>query len=362
VTVNPSSGGGLLPTSGLVLQLDADNGVTTTNGNVVTAWADQSGFGNHLTGSGDPNLLTGALNGHNVIQFDTNGDKLERILATLNGLPAGDSDRSVFMVAKYNEVGYGGFTYGKTTTNQAFGLNVDAEGELMVQGWGSADMLTTVPGTGQGWLTQSAIVSRNPSGSSNEIINHYKNGASIDTKERNFNTILEKLVIGSNFKGTNSIDMEVATILVYDRALTEVERQQVEAYLQQKYGFSNTSTNTPPTATSNNLTVEAIGSQSFVYSVSEPIYSDRAKLRTKQNSVVTSRNTTPTSVNNDNKLERILTSLHDLSSNNQAFGLNVDAEDEPLVNAWSTADGIVIVPGTGERWLIQSDIISRNHL
>ncbi|NEQ49402.1 MAG: DUF4347 domain-containing protein, partial [Leptolyngbya sp. SIO3F4] len=223
--------------AGLVLELDANRGVTASGG-TVTAWNDQSGSGNDLTGAGDPQLAVDALNGNNVIQFDTTDDKLTRTLDALSNLPSGDSERSVFMVTKYNENGFGGFGYGKTSNNNAFGLNVDAEGELMVQGWSSADMLTNVQGTNEGWLTQSAIVSANPSGAAAEVVTHYKDGAQIDSQERNFNTILQTLVVGSNLKGTNSLDMEIAEILVYDRALSEAERQQTETYLQQKYGLS----------------------------------------------------------------------------------------------------------------------------
>ncbi len=234
IAVSDVPSGGPLPTAGLVLQLDADQGVST-NGTQVTAWADQSGLGNDLTAGGNPQLAADLLNGHSVIQFDTSGDKLERDLESLSGLPAGDSERSVFMVAKYNETGYGGFGYGKTGPNKAFGLNVDAEGELMVQGWSSADMLTDELGTGQGWLSQSAIVAADPNGGSAEQVTHYKDGTLIDTQSRNFNTVLDTLVVGANLKGLNSIDMEVAEILVYDRALSESERLQVEAYFQQKY-------------------------------------------------------------------------------------------------------------------------------
>ncbi|MBT9317279.1 DUF4347 domain-containing protein [Leptothoe spongobia] len=225
---------------GLVLNLDADQGVVTTSGGTVTAWDDvnvtsSSSLG--LTASGNPTLATGVLNGHNVIQFDTNGDKLETILDATSGLPSGDSERTVIMVAKYNETGYGGFAYGQTNQNKAFGLGVDAEGELLVEAWGGASMPTTTPGTGQGWLVQSAVVANNPSGNFKEVVTHYSNGQLIDTQARNFNTVLEKLVVGSNFNGNNSIDMEVARIMVFERALTEAERQQIESFLQQEYGI-----------------------------------------------------------------------------------------------------------------------------
>src|SRR5262245_14357196 len=55
-------------TSGLVLHLSADAGVTTS-GSDVTAWADQSGQG-HSSSSVEsaPQLIPGALNGKPVVR------------------------------------------------------------------------------------------------------------------------------------------------------------------------------------------------------------------------------------------------------------------------------------------------------
>jgi hypothetical protein len=43
------------------------------------------------------------------------------------------------------------------------------------------------------------------------------------------------LRLGVELNGGQRIDLEVAEILVYDRAVTETERQQIEAYLHQTY-------------------------------------------------------------------------------------------------------------------------------
>ncbi|MGB5632880.1 MAG: DUF4347 domain-containing protein, partial [Waterburya sp.] len=53
VRVNVGSIPTILPISdGLVLHLEADNGVTTDGSDLVTGWTDQSGLGNNLTGAG----------------------------------------------------------------------------------------------------------------------------------------------------------------------------------------------------------------------------------------------------------------------------------------------------------------------
>ncbi|MGB3191803.1 MAG: LamG-like jellyroll fold domain-containing protein, partial [Limnoraphis sp.] len=206
--------------------LDANNGVTTNNG-VVTGWADQSASGNDLTGFGDPTLVTNGLNGQNYINLDGDGDQLERD-SNLNNLPSGNADRTVFMVAKYDGIGYGGFAYGKNFTNEAFGLLVKNDGDLMVQAWGKNDADSNVDGTGVGWLTQSAVLQAG-------TLNHYKDGTVIDSRTRTYNTLLDKIVLGSEIDGSPFVDMDVAEILVFDRALSEAEQTQVNNYLQQKY-------------------------------------------------------------------------------------------------------------------------------
>ncbi len=215
-------------TNGLVLQLDADSGVTTDGNGLVTAWKDQSVSSNDLTSTGDPQLVTGGLNGHNIINFDGDGDTLQR-LSEITGLPSGNSDRTVFLVANYNSVGNGGFTYGQARRGKAFGLVVDENGNLGVQAWGNAnDQITTEAGTNQGWLVQSVKLAAG-------TLTQYKNGTVIDSDSVNYNTTLNQILLGAEIDGSPNLDMSVASLLVFNRALSEAERQQVENYLQQKY-------------------------------------------------------------------------------------------------------------------------------
>ena len=48
--------------------------------------------------------------------------------------------------------------YGSPATNETFGLAVNGTGDLLtVQGYGN-DYVSTEPGTGEGWLLQSAVL------------------------------------------------------------------------------------------------------------------------------------------------------------------------------------------------------------
>ncbi|MEM9483918.1 MAG: DUF4347 domain-containing protein, partial [Cyanobacteria bacterium P01_F01_bin.116] len=216
-------------TNGLVLNLDADFGITTDGSGVVTGWEDQTGSGNILTGLGDPQLITNRINGNNVIEFDNVDDQLS-LTSGLSSLPAGSADRTVFLVATYDNdaEGTGGFSYGAPEDNNTFGL-VTIDGSLGIQGWRPTnDFRSQEDARGAGWLTQSVVLENNS-------FNHYKNGTLIDSQTHVFATDSQQLVIGAEIDGSPAVGMEVAEVLVYDRALSDSERQAVENYLQQEY-------------------------------------------------------------------------------------------------------------------------------
>jgi hypothetical protein len=99
----------------------------------------------------------------------------------------------------------------------------------MAQGWcGSSDHSSDEIGTGVGWMIQSIV---HKSG----VMSHYKDGVLIDTQSHNYNTVLTNLVLGGELADNKFMDMQVAAVLIFDRALDATEVQQVEAYLQNKY-------------------------------------------------------------------------------------------------------------------------------
>ena len=232
-TVTLTIAEGLPVLQGLVLHLETDAGQVLTTGNTVDQWLDASGFGNHLVATGDPQRLPAALQGHDVVRFDGQGDRLER-LSGLNGLPGGASDRTLYAVVHYQDEGFGGVTYGATDSggpcNRAFGLVVDNHGDLTVQGWCLGnDFPSDVAGENAGWLVQSARLQANG-------LEHFRDGTLIDIRSHVFDTAADgQLILGAELDGQPYLRMDLAAVLVYDRALSETERIQVEAYLQDKY-------------------------------------------------------------------------------------------------------------------------------
>lgn len=219
-----------LVTSGLVLHLDSTQGVTEAGG-TVSAWADLSGNGNDLVAVNNPpfgTVLTPL--GLPAVSLDGIDDVLQRT-NNVTGLPSGNTDRTLFMVARYNSsTTWAGVAYGTAANNQSFGLNVKhPEGQLVLHGYGGDnDLVSTEPGIGAGWMIQSGLVDNNTA-------SHFKNGTPVGQFAHGYNTVPGKLVIGADIGGTGFAGMDVAALLIYDRALNASERAAVEAYLRNRY-------------------------------------------------------------------------------------------------------------------------------
>ena len=214
-------------TSGLVMHFESDVGVTTS-GSTVTGWLDQSSEGNDLTASGNPQLVQNGLGGQPVIKFDGNGDILQKN-SGVTGVPTTNGDRTFYAVVKYDGVGFGGVAWGAAAANNAFGLIVDNAGDLTVQGWGAGnDFVSTTAGTGQPFIVQSATLS-------SSALLHYKNNVQIDSQTHAFNTTSTNIVFGAEIGGSPQIDMDLAAVIAYDRALSLAEQLQVFTYLFNKY-------------------------------------------------------------------------------------------------------------------------------
>jgi hypothetical protein len=226
-TVLPEDTSCDLITTGLALHLESDTGVNT-NGSQVTAWLDQTANSNDLSASGEPQLVSsGGPNDTPFLRFDGIDDKLERT-APLTGFPTGGSERTVFFVTRYVSGVYGGFAYGTAADGEAFGLVTDGT-YLTIQGFGASNNYPSPePGTGEGWLTHSVVLG-------GVFFKHFRDGSLVDQNAGLFNTGSARAVVAEEISGAGFTELDAAAILVYDRALDENERAQVERYLQQKY-------------------------------------------------------------------------------------------------------------------------------
>ncbi|MDQ8205563.1 PQQ-dependent sugar dehydrogenase [Pelagicoccus sp. SDUM812003] len=221
-------------TSGLVFQLESDQSLFTDSNGQVTVWRDLSGRGNDLVSEGNPvRVALGTPTGQASVRFDGVDDSLARIhaLEPIKDLPLGNANRTVFLVAKYNSgSAWAGFSYGSGASNAAFGLVAKQPGgELVLQGWGTGnDLVSTTVGNGGGWLVQSGMLS-------SSVGTLYRNGTEIAKFAHSYKTSVGSIVLGEEIRGLGNVSMEIAAVLVYNRALTAAERSSVNAYLLGKY-------------------------------------------------------------------------------------------------------------------------------
>lgn len=216
---------------------------TTAQSNYITSWADQSGNGNNasiLNPGEEPTFVSSFLNGKPAIEFNGQGQVMQ--IADSNSLDF--SNMSVFIVLKYLGQGTGNnIVYiknadsGSQTDQAMYGLVATNGGFVSfsqnIEGW--SDYQTQIDITD----SVSKILSMTYNGSDQLV---YSNGSISDTFSigGNIATSTGLLQIGGynqSFDAAEYFYGQIAEIIMYNRAVTETERQQVESYLNTKYAI-----------------------------------------------------------------------------------------------------------------------------
>ena len=235
-TVFAQSPGGV---AGSVLWLKADAGVTGG------AWNDNSGTGNNFsqaTFANQPTLTTNVFNFNVALQFDGTSSFMEQAAPT--GFPTGNNDRSIIVVAQantttgfrwilaYGNVGTLGATcqmgnFNGQLANSFYGID-----EFSANYWdaaananGALASFTLNAGTGsqydKGNFLQANPISGLSATSANAVIGNLSGSA------------------------TEWWSGSIAEIILFNTALSNATRSQVEAYLALKYGFTLGTTTSP---------------------------------------------------------------------------------------------------------------------
>ncbi len=222
-----------IPADSLALWLRADAGVVVSGPNVLE-WQDQSGHGRHATASGNVQLVGNLVNGHPAVQlFCTGGMLMTPAFQTF-----ADKRGAIFVVARtignscVSGAGYGSFVqtyYGSGTTWQ-FGAFPNFYGYY--DGVGSSNFnVTTLPVDAWG------IVTMNRTG--NTTMDCYKSGiyATTSTIADNQPSV-NPVRIGASSTGWEVLNGYLAEIILYNKAMTPQEIEQVNTYLADKYMFN----------------------------------------------------------------------------------------------------------------------------
>jgi hypothetical protein len=203
--------------SGLSLWLKSNAGVTMDGSN-VTAWADQSGNGNNVNDVANmPMLVNNFINGYPAIYFRGTNYLYNSGFTTTGGA------NTFFNVVKFLS---GNRVFTSINTNILIG-SYGGYSDRMYDGndW-------TYEGTdpSTNWKLNSAYFGQGAS--------FYQNGILLGTSGSDIQ--LNGISIGGhpNWEdGSGTAECYHAEVIMYNRKLSEIERQQVESYLNTKYAI-----------------------------------------------------------------------------------------------------------------------------
>jgi PKD repeat protein len=227
---------GLVPTDGMRLWLRGDSGIGFDDQGKVASWADQSGAGNNVSQSTDskkPSLVTAAFDGKPAVRFAGPDQMLQSSGLVLTG----NTSFTTFTVASPTSVVPNVYQFlwwnGAASSTAGYGCYIHSTDLKLKCAWGPDTYWMTdstsalagkwykmstryTPGNYQGWL----------------------NGLFLTTKTyalSNFN--------GGGFFSVGNMGPspaqgfygDIGEILIYNRALTDTERANVESYILSKW-------------------------------------------------------------------------------------------------------------------------------
>jgi len=224
---------------GLVLWLDAGS-IQGADGRPIGSWKDSSGQGNHAKqddSTRQPTYIASAgeeLNSQPVVRFDGSNDWMYAPYeSTL-------TEKTMFVVARFNSLG---------------NSSPDSQSRVYVMGlaqinsgWHTTEFKSTYgnwrgriyDGSGK-WVEGSSVVDEqwkllSLRAVNDEVIEFWEEGTSKGTTAIGTMWTEHNIVaIGANGAPVGFLNGDIAEILIFDRALSNYERQRIERYLNDKY-------------------------------------------------------------------------------------------------------------------------------
>jgi hypothetical protein len=244
--------------SGLILWLDASRITGLSDGGAVTTWSDASGNGRHATQSTAayrPTYRTRVLNGWPAVRFDGLDDYL-----TTSSLSI-PSNATIFVVAQnrtqtsstdsiYRPI-LAGNSSPYLTSGTEYALGYKRSGapgfHAVLSNGSSVQTVQTSAAATEGF----ELHAYRKSGTSATL---YRAGQLVATATQSRTSGMGTgYYIGAELRNSARRYLgDVAEILVYNRALSDAERQQVEGYLAGKYAIAGAPGTPAPTATATN--------------------------------------------------------------------------------------------------------------
>ncbi len=228
----------------MLTKLDTKNS-SISNGNSVSEWKDISGNGNNAiqsTVSNQPSIASTYQNNNNVISF-TNTDELE--IPDDESIQVGDQNYGIFLVVKKTgdntqyllskgRAGHNGTNYRRYytyMTDSLFGHEIDEDPQ-----WHAVE-------TAQYFYSEYKLIytERNSGYLNNYIDGIFENSTELPDGYGSLDeTSPTSMIIGGKPWGSTTSNADYAEIIMFKKALSNDERNQVVAYLSEKWGLTAT--------------------------------------------------------------------------------------------------------------------------
>jgi hypothetical protein len=250
--------------AGCRLWLDgSDSSTITLSGSSVSQWSDKSRYNLHAVASGisSSTLPTqGTMNGRNTVRFTASSSTSLKspLILTLTNSFGGGASYFVVGQATANSPSSGG----RILTSNSGGRQISLLGAppTVLYTWSGAAPASTTASIQVSVPFVASIIEENGTMTS------YVNGIANATTSATSGLISSSFFIGSFTSNGYNFDGDIGEILIYQNALTTVERQQIEAYLFWKWSVTTTAFPTALTpyvwydaSISSNLDEQSIG-------------------------------------------------------------------------------------------------------
>jgi len=234
--------------SGLALWMRADQGVTW-NGSTVSQWSDITGNGNNAVQSEvsrRPTFITSALNGKPALRF--NGAN-SNYLSVPNNASINLTQFTVIAVAKQSTSASYGFLARKLATSDA---TLNQYGLLFMNSTGARTQAGAQTAVGYSAIPLDTYAIMSGSYDLNTVRTWVNGGLVASTAYTGgITTSSLPLTIGGD-GSTMGLRGDMAELLIFNRALSDMERKEVELYLYQRYAISSQPLVETPALTSPN--------------------------------------------------------------------------------------------------------------